>query len=44
MRKYFNIVFVLLFILPGLSGYAQTKPAEIKDDFKPASTNQMGRE
>lgn len=44
MKRFDNIVFVVLIIFSGLSGYAQTKPAEIKDDFKPASTNQMGRE
>lgn len=42
--KRISIVVILLLSLSGLNCFSQTKPTEIKEDFKPASTNQMGRD
>jgi len=43
MKKY-SIVLVLLLTLSGLLTIAQTNPTEIKEDFKPSSLNQPGKE
>ena len=43
MRKY-SIFLVLLMTLSGLLSIAQTEKPEIKEDFKPSSLNQPGKE
>lgn len=43
MKKY-SILFVLMLAMLGNVCFAQTSPAEIKEDFKPSSLNQPGKE
>lgn len=43
MKKY-SILFILMLAMLGNVCFAQTSPAEIKEDFKPSSLNQPGKE
>jgi predicted alpha/beta superfamily hydrolase len=43
MKKY-SIILVLVLAMAGSICFAQTSPAEIKEDFKPSSLNQPGKE
>ncbi len=43
MKKY-SILFILMLVMLGNVCFAQTSPAEIKEDFKPSSLNQPGKE
>ena len=42
--KHYLLVFIFLWILSSSAGYGQTTNSQIKEDFKPSSKNQPGKE
>jgi enterochelin esterase-like enzyme len=44
MKQFINILAIMLLLISGSLCLAQTAQSTIKEDFKPASTNQPGRE